>query len=183
MVLSIRLHQRLTVTGKLEANHRWVPQDGEPNIQVVSHPGLCVTLILLHRHFLTMCTDPVAAAAISGTTFPADTEATLLTPPDGKSWPLAIFSHGVGCSRLMYSAFCGELASQGYIVASLEHRDGTSPSSKLTTVDGATKIVDWVDWKDLQYELPYLLSDRYMNTSLQLARPQRPTYRRHDTPA
>lgn len=66
--------------------------------------------------------DPVAALAIYGTTFPANREAELATPPpstiegeeEGK-WPLLIFSHGVGTSRLMYSGICGELASRGYV--------------------------------------------------------------------
>ncbi|KAH8818833.1 alpha/beta-hydrolase [Flagelloscypha sp. PMI_526] len=94
---------------------------------------------------------PIAAAAVSGTTFPADMNASLMSPPNGKPWHLVIFSHGAGSSRLMYSAFCGELASRGYVVASLEHRDGTSPTSKVTMLDGTIKAVDWLDWKDLNW--------------------------------
>jgi len=93
---------------------------------------------------------PAAAAAIYGTTFPATENAALKEPPPTSKWPVMIFSHGVGCSRLMYSAFCGEMASRGYIVAAIEHRDGTGPSSKIT-VEGCTKILDWLDWKDLQW--------------------------------
>lgn len=95
---------------------------------------------------------PLAAAAISGTTFPASKDAPFLIPDEeGKKWPLMIFSHGAGCSRLMYSAFCGEMASRGYVVAVIEHRDGTSPSSIVTSGDGKTEEVDWVDWKDLEW--------------------------------
>lgn len=99
-----------------------------------------------------LMTYPVAAAAVWGTTFPAHKEAKLLIPPDASNkWPVMIFSHGAGCSRLMYSAFCGEMASRGYVVAAIEHRDGTSPSSKITSADGTTKVLDWLEWSDLEW--------------------------------
>ncbi|KAJ3492207.1 hypothetical protein NLI96_g149 [Meripilus lineatus] len=101
-------------------------------------------------------TYPAAAAAIYGTTFPAIENGHLKVPPPSASgepqkWPVMIFSHGVGCSRLMYSAFCGEMASRGYIVAAIEHRDGTGPSSKIINSEGEKKVLDWLSWKDLHW--------------------------------
>ena len=43
-------------------------------------------------------------------------------PVPGKSWPLIVFSHGMGCARFTYSQICYDLASHGYIVAAPEHR-------------------------------------------------------------
>ena len=41
-------------------------------------------------------------------------------------FPVVMFCHGLGGSRLCYSTICGELASFGFIVVALEHRDGSA---------------------------------------------------------
>lgn len=65
-------------------------------------------------------------------------------------WPVVVFSHGVGCPRLMYSSICGELASRGYIVIDMEHRDGTAPYCSVTNSEGNISHLDFLRWTDVE---------------------------------
>lgn len=44
-------------------------------------------------------------------------------------FPVVVFSHGLGGSRTMYSTVCGDLASYGFVVVAMEHRDGSGARS------------------------------------------------------
>ncbi|EJD48608.1 hypothetical protein AURDEDRAFT_183479 [Auricularia subglabra TFB-10046 SS5] len=67
---------------------------------------------------------PVSWLYTSRLKIPVFENATPLRPKDGR-WRLAIFSHGLAGNKTMYSQFCGNLASQGYVVLAMEHRDRT----------------------------------------------------------
>lgn len=60
---------------------------------------------------------------------------------DGVGWPVIVFSSGIWGSCEMYTQFCRDLASAGFIVIALEHEDG----SGVFAVDGATdKVIPYI---------------------------------------
>ncbi|TQS32433.1 hypothetical protein Golomagni_07250, partial [Golovinomyces magnicellulatus] len=70
--------------------------------------------------------------AIAGSIkIPAVVDAPLLPPPEDEKtkFPVVVFSHGMASSRTDYTNYIGELASRGYVVAAIEHRDGSCPGT------------------------------------------------------
>ncbi|KAF6815035.1 paf-acetylhydrolase family member [Colletotrichum plurivorum] len=58
-----------------------------------------------------------------------------------ETFPVVVLSHGQASSRTDYTHYCSELASQGVVVAALEHRDGSAPGSVVTTPDGEKRVM------------------------------------------
>ena len=95
-------------------------------------------------HFLIDFTNPkrtwwqklIARAAylighVSNTLFDTIPVSLDAPPITDKRMPLVVFSHGLAGTKNMYSALCSALASQGYLVAAVEHRDGSASYTRI----------------------------------------------------
>ena len=45
-----------------------------------------------------------------------------IAPPTPQPFPVVVFSHGLAAMRTIYCGICSDLASQGFVVAAVEHR-------------------------------------------------------------
>ncbi|KAL7071703.1 hypothetical protein ACQ4LE_009137 [Meloidogyne hapla] len=55
-----------------------------------------------------------------------------------EQFPVVVFSHGISGTRHLYSINCSSLASHGYVVAALDHRDGSSCYTYELNKDSST---------------------------------------------
>ncbi|XP_077151468.1 platelet-activating factor acetylhydrolase 2, cytoplasmic isoform X2 [Ranitomeya variabilis] len=91
-----------------------------------------------------------AAFILGNPEIPAIWNGNFLPGPDRK--PLIIFSHGLGAFRTLYSSLCMELASNGFLVAALEHWDGSACATyHFSEGDAVTPMQEiWVPFKIVQ---------------------------------
>ncbi|POR35754.1 Platelet-activating factor acetylhydrolase [Tolypocladium paradoxum] len=98
-------------------------------------------------HVNSFITRPVFTLALwlvaGGLTVPAEVDGPLLGSEGGHAGhlPVMVFSHGAAASRTDYTAYLGELASRGHVVAALEHRDGSCPGSLVRLPDKPARRV------------------------------------------
>ncbi|GAB7362620.1 hypothetical protein MBLNU230_g2932t1 [Neophaeotheca triangularis] len=90
---------------------------------------------------------------IHGTARPSHESRGLAEQPDDDyglpAFPVIVFSHGMASSRTSYTQWCGELASRGFVVAAIEHRDGSGPGSIMMKSDGTVKNIYHVSPDDV----------------------------------
>ncbi|XP_077018100.1 platelet-activating factor acetylhydrolase isoform X2 [Tamandua tetradactyla] len=71
----------------------------------------------------------------------------------GEKYPLIVFSHGLGAFRTIYSAIGIDLASHGFIVAAVEHRDGSAAGTYYFKDQSDAEIGN-KSWLYLKQEAP-----------------------------
>ena len=68
--------------------------------------------------------------------------------------PCVVFTHGMAGMSQSYSHYLGSIASHGYVVAAVEHRDGSGPGTVVHYPNGKEKEVWHLKLKDLESNPP-----------------------------
>jgi platelet-activating factor acetylhydrolase len=132
-------------------HHRWISKP-------VSATAEGYARVARMNNFIVRPIFTAALWAIAGSIqIPAQVDVPLLPADendDAKKLPLIVFSHGTASSRTDYTQLCGELAGKGYLVAAIEHRDGSGPASIIVKRDGSETPIYWFTDKELLSDPP-----------------------------
>lgn len=129
--------------------HYWIPKP----ISLTGR-GYAKVASIDYWFFKPIMTGALWAIA-GGIQIPAKVDVPIADPVemnDNKTFPVMVFSHGFASSRTDYTHYAGELASRGFVVAMIEHRDGSCPGSTVIGADGKTREVLHFKEKELMSE-------------------------------
>lgn len=73
--------------------------------------------------------------------------------------PLVVFTHGMAGMSQSYSHLLGSIASHGYVVAAVEHRDGSGPGTIVHYPDAKEQFRWHVKLEDLVSDVPMSIDD------------------------
>lgn len=68
--------------------------------------------------------------------------------------PCVVFTHGMAGMSQSYAHYLGSIASHGYVVAAVEHRDGSGPGTIIHSTDGSERKVWHLKREDLKSDPP-----------------------------
>lgn len=68
--------------------------------------------------------------------------------------PCMVFTHGMAGMSQSYAHYLGSIASHGYVVAAVEHRDGSGPGTIVHHPDGTERKVWHMKLKDIEADPP-----------------------------
>lgn len=125
-LLSRIFYPTTTIVDKLDDAPKWIPDDEYADGFAKAMKGGWFSKFILRR----ICQPVKLGASLN-----ADIAAGV--------FPLVIFSHGLYGNRLCYSALTTMLASYGFIVACIEHRDG---SASLTWRPDSNGTQCWIPY-------------------------------------
>ncbi|BDA43924.1 Platelet-activating factor acetylhydrolase [Coccomyxa sp. Obi] len=75
------------------------------------------------------------------------------------TFPVVIFSHGIGGTRNAYSGICSELGSAGFVVLAVEHADGTASTVQLAGKQGTRFYGGWLSEEERLAQTRYRMGE------------------------
>ncbi|NXC38068.1 PAFA2 acetylhydrolase, partial [Penelope pileata] len=121
-----------------------LPQDGAERPLWIPRYEYCSGLADFSGHSRRWCA-PLLSIALGSCRVPVSWKGPF--KPCSSGYPLVIFSHGLGAFRTVYSSVCMEVASWGFVVAALEHRDRSAAVTYFCTAEAGQE--QWIRYQSV----------------------------------